>query len=232
MKKSITLKIIDIKWIVMREKKIKLLPSFGFFFFSLIFCTFQSSFLSASLKTSNLNNLQLEYLNKIEYYLNSIKNLEADFVQSVQGSKSYGKFFLSRPGKMRIEYNSFQKILITVNGSVLTYKDLELDEVSNLSTNTTPASFLTRNNISFKAKDIILDKLNIKPDEVSVTVIKKNRPEAGKFRIIFDKDISSFKRLEVINDINESVTVRLSNITYPEDLDSNLFYIKNKNLPF
>lgn len=186
----------------------------------------------AKLKISDLGPRQIEYLTRIESYLNNITNLQADFTQSLQGSQSYGKFYLSRPGKMRVEYDSSQNILITVNGSVLTYKDIELDEISNLSTNTTPASFLTRKNISFKAKDIILDELKIGKNEVSVTVIKKNRPEAGKFRIVFDENISLFKRLEVINDINESVIVRLSNITYPENLKSSLFYIKNKNLPF
>ncbi len=175
--------------------------------------------------------LEQKYLLKIESYLNSIKNLSSDFVQNHEGNQSRGKFYLSRPGKMRVEYYSSPKILITVNDSVLTYKDLELDEISNLSTNTTPASLLTRKNISFKAKDILIDDVNIEQNQVSVTVIKKNRPEAGKFRLIFDKEVTKFKKMEVIDDLNQVVTVKLLNITYPESLSSGLFYIRNKNLP-
>tara|TARA_A100001015_G_C15021896_1_gene728439 strand:+ start:1876 stop:2517 length:642 start_codon:yes stop_codon:yes gene_type:complete len=186
---------------------------------------------SAAVNINKLSASKIKTLDKIEQYLNNIRNLKADFTQTHQGVKSYGKFYLSRPGKMRIEYNSSQNILITVNGSILTYKDLELDEISNLSTNTTPASFLTRKNISFKAKDILIDSLQINKNETSVTVIKKNRPEAGKFKITFDPQITSFKRLEVINEGNESVLVYLSNISYPQSLRSNLFYIKNNNLP-
>ena len=84
-------------------------------------------------------------LTQIESYLNNIKTLSAKFIQeSSDGNTSEGKFFLSRPGKMRVEYSGQPKTLIIVNGSVLAYQDIELDETSYLSTNTTPASFLTR----------------------------------------------------------------------------------------
>lgn len=199
---------------------------------SLLFSSIFSFEATAAVNISNLSATEINTLDKIEKYLNNISNLKADFTQTHQGVKSYGKFYLSRPGKMRVEYDSSQNILITVNDSILTYKDLELDEISNLSTNTTPASFLTRKNISFKAKDILIDGLQLNKNEVSVTVIKKNRPEAGKFKITFDPQITSFKRLEVINDTNESVLVYLSNISYPKNLSSSLFYIKNSNLPF
>ena len=188
-----------------------------------------SSPLHAAREASNLDKV---YLLKIENFLNGIKNLSSDFIQNHSGSISRGKFYLSRPGKMRIEYNSQPNLLITVNGSVLTYKDLELDEISNLSTNTTPASLLTRKNISFKAKDISINNLAIGDEQVSVTVVKKNRPEAGKFRLIFDKDVTEFRKMEVIDDLNQVVTVKLLNITYPEKLPSRLFYIKSSNLPF
>ncbi len=162
---------------------------------SLLFSSIFSFEATAAVNISNLSATEINTLDKIEKYLNNISNLKADFTQTHQGVKSYGKFYLSRPGKMRVEYDSSQNILITVNDSILTYKDLELDEISNLSTNTTPASFLTRKNISFKAKDILIDGLQLNKNEVSVTVIKKNRPEAGKFKITFDPQITSFKGL-------------------------------------
>lgn len=172
------------------------------------------------------------YLSKIEKFLNNIKNLSSDFTQNHEGQTAHGKFYISRPGKMRVEYISDPRLLITVNGSVLTYKDLELDEVANLSTNTTPASLLTRKNISFKAKDISIERLTIGSNYISVTVMKKNNPEAGKFRLFFNKEISRFDKMEIIDDLNQVITVKLKNIKYPEKLSPNLFYIKSGNLPF
>lgn len=172
------------------------------------------------------------YLNKIESLLNNIKNLSSDFIQNSEGAQATGKFYISRPGKMRVEYKTGPNILITVNGTVLTYKDIDLDEVSNLSTNTTPASLLTRKNISFSAKDIKVDNVKVTNNEVSVTLYKKNRPEAGKFRLFFDKNVTTFKKMEVIDGLGGVVTVKLLNISYPDNLPSRLFYIKSKNLPF
>ena len=108
--------------------------------------------------SKNLDNTKIDnkdYLSNyakdisaIEYYLNNIKNISAKFNQiTSSGAISSGKFYLSRPGKMRVEYDDQPPIVIIVNKAVLTYYDKELDEESNLRTNNTPASFLTRKNI-------------------------------------------------------------------------------------
>src|SRR4051812_8079030 len=56
-------------------------------------------------KTNFLTTYQTE-LNEIENYLQNIKYLSANFLQkSPDGNVVEGKFYLARPGKMRIEYN-------------------------------------------------------------------------------------------------------------------------------
>jgi outer membrane lipoprotein-sorting protein len=177
-------------------------------------------------------------LDQIENYLNNIKNLSANFIQkSSEGAVFQGKFYLSRPGKMRIEYINQPPIVIVVNGAVLTYHDLELDEISNLSTNTTPASFLTRRNISFSAKDVELTGITKKQGYITVSVMKKNRKEAGEFSLTFKKNPHSsnrefsFIKMEVKNDLGQIVTVELSDVQFPETINNNLFIMKNKNLP-
>lgn len=172
-----------------------------------------------------------EKLTRIENYLQNIKNLSADFVQKSDSGYTTGKFFLSRPGKMRVQYNDQPQILIVVNGSVLSYKDLELDEVSRLRTNTTPASFLTRKKISFAAKDVKIVDFSENEEFMSVSVMKKNKQEAGQFKLIFEKSPFNFVKMEVQSELGQVTTISLKNITYPESLRSNLFVIKNKNLP-
>ncbi len=172
-------------------------------------------------------------LDAIENYLNNIKNLSAKFVQKSSGGLVEGKFYLSRPGKMRVEYADQPKILIVVNGSVLSYKDLELDEVSNIGTNTTPASFLTRPNISFSAKDVEVTSVIKTTESITVSVIKKNRTEAGEFSLTFKTSPAlGFAKMEVKNDLGEKTTVSLREVNFPESLSDNLFVIRNTNLPF
>ena len=179
-----------------------------------------------------LNQYQQE-LTEIETFLNNIKNLTCRFIQNSNGNSVEGKFYLSRnkdsSGKMRIEYLAEPKVLIVVNGAVLSYQDIELDEVSRLSTNTTPASFLTRPNISFSAKDVEITNVTKSNNEIKVSVMKKNRKEAGEFSLIFKLDPFEFVKMEVKNDLEQIIAIQLKNIDFQSKISDKLFTIKNND---
>jgi outer membrane lipoprotein-sorting protein len=184
----------------------------------------------ASAKPELISQYRQE-LNIIENFLNKIENLTSDFVQNSNGEEVFGKFYLSRniqsSGKMRIEYLAEPKILIVVNGPILSYHDIELDEITRLSTNTTPASFLTRPNISFTAKDVEVTNIKKNNNEIKVSVVKKNRKEAGEFSLIFSINPFEFIRMEVKNDLDQVITVALKNIDFNNKIPNKLFVIKN-----
>jgi outer membrane lipoprotein-sorting protein len=194
-------------------------------------------FLNCNTSFAILDNKKLslfkEDLLKVENYLNNIKNLSADFTQEVDKNRAEGKFYLSRneksSGKMRIEYIDKPKILLIVNGSILSYQDLELEEVSHISTNTTPASLLTRPNISFFAKDVEIIDIKKDKENIKISLVKKNRKEAGEFSIVFKNDPLTFEKMEVKNDLDQVISVKLSNIKFVENLPNNLFIIPNNN---
>jgi outer membrane lipoprotein-sorting protein len=173
-----------------------------------------------------------EDLTQIESYLNNIKNISADFTQQSESGTVAGKFYLARnsetAGKMRVEYLAEPKIVIVVNGAVLSYFDVELDEISHLSTNTTPASFLTRPNISFAAKDIEVTKVEKEPNQISISLVKKNRKDAGEFTLIFDLNPLRFIKMKVKNDLEQIVTVTLSNIDFKSAIPNKSFVISRK----
>ena len=179
-----------------------------------------------------LNEYQQELL-QIETFLNNIKDLNCRFIQNSNGSLVEGKFYLSRSknsaGKMRVEYLAEPKVLIVVNGAILSYYDVELDEISRLSTNTTPASFLTRPNISFSAKDVEITNIVKNNNEIKVSVMKKNRKEAGEFSLIFKLEPFEFIRMEVKNDLEQIISVQLKNIDFQSKLSDKLFILKNNN---
>jgi len=166
-------------------------------------------------------------LQEVENYLNNIKNLSAKFVQeSAEGNLVEGKFLLSRPGKMRIEYSAQPKVILVVNGAVLSYFDVELDEISRLSTNTTPASFLTRENISFSAKDVEITNVKKTADQIKISVMKKNRKEAGEFSLIFSTNPLRFDKMEVKNDLDQTIRVTLSDIDFISQISDKMFVLK------
>lgn len=169
-----------------------------------------------------------EQLKQVENYLNNIKNLSAEFTQeSPEAPKAKGKFLLSRfqneSGNMRIEYISGPQVVIIVKGVNLTYYDKELDETSQMSTNTTPASLLTRPNISFSAKDVELTNVDESNNEIKISLMKKNRKEAGKFSLIFKKNPLQFVRMEIEDDLEQVVRVTLSDMNFSKKISQKNF---------
>ena len=202
--------------------------------FFLVLTLLLATNVSAAEKNQKINFLEkyADDLTQVENYLNGIKNLSAKFTQeSAEGTLVEGKFFLSRPGKMRVEYLAQPKIVIVVNGSILSYYDVELDETYHLSTNTTPASFLTRPNISFSAKDVEITDVKKSPDQLKISVMKKNRKEAGEFSLIFLTNPLRFIKMEVKNDLDQIIAVTLSAPDFTTPISDKLFVIKNKDLP-
>ncbi len=173
-----------------------------------------------------------EDLSEIESYLNNIKNLSAKFTQESEGNIVSGKFYLERnkesAGKMRVEYSTDPKIVIVANGAVLSYYDVELDEISHISTNTTPASFLTRPNISFSAKDVEVTKVQKDSNQIAISLVKKNRKEAGEFTLVFDLNPLRFSKMKVKNDLDQTISITLSNIDFNSPIPSKLFVLKNR----
>src|SRR4029079_11503560 len=53
---------------------------------------------------------------RIEQYLNSIRTMRSRFVQVGSDGTARGTFYLSRPGKLRLEYESPVTILLIANG--------------------------------------------------------------------------------------------------------------------
>jgi outer membrane lipoprotein-sorting protein len=181
----------------------------------------------AAEKKQDLAEIHKSDLQQVENYLNNIKNLSAKFVQeSAEGNLVEGKFLLSRPGKMRIEYSTKPKVIVVVNGAVLSYFDIELDEISRLSTNTTPASFLTRENISFSAKDVEITNVKKTTGQIKISVMKKNRKEAGEFSLIFSTNPLRFDKMEVKNDLDQTIRVTLSDIDFISPISDKMFVLK------
>ena len=171
-------------------------------------------------------------LKRVENYFNNIKYLRADFVQEASnGNVAEGRFWLSRPGRMRVEYGQPAPVLIVVNNSVLAYTDLDLEETSYLTTNSTPASFLTRKNFSFDATDVEVVDFKKYDGFIKVSVVKKNKKEAGEFSLIFSTNPLKFVKMEVKNDMGDITKVTFITSKFGKKSDNKLFFIKNKNLP-
>ena len=92
-----------------------------------------------------------EDLKRVVKYLEGIKTLRGGFIQVSSSSRvSSGKLFMSRPGRMRFEYDPPEAILMIADGLFLVYIDKDLEQTTHVFLKSTPLSFLVQEKIDFK----------------------------------------------------------------------------------
>jgi len=182
---------------------------------------------------ANANEILVEHnqeIQNIENYLNGIKYFSADFVQddNISNALSQGRFYLSRPKKLRLEYTEPNEILLITNDKSTVYYDVELEEVSKMPTKKTPIHFLTRDNFNFQNNDDI-EVINFEKNEnqTILSLMEKNKKDQGSISLIFQTEPLQLKSIEVNNELNQIITVNFKNINTNSKIENRLFVFKN-----
>ncbi len=161
---------------------------------------------------------------RIEAYLNRIRTLKARFLQvSSTGDFSEGTLFISRPGKLRIEYDPPVPILIVAARGVLTYYDKELEQVSEIDVESTPAGFLVQETVSFFSGDITLTRFKRQAAAARVTLVRTEDPMEGSLTLIFSDRPLTLRKWIVVDAQGVQTTVSLLKTRFGLPLDPELF---------
>ena len=108
-------------------------------------------------------------VDSLKSYMKSLKNISADFIQvDRKGNIQSGKFYLSRPGKMRWEYQDPKQLIIVLNNEKIYYYDQELDQVSHYIGDYGMMNVLIEDDV-FASKDVTMDGYNTDNDMTKVT---------------------------------------------------------------
>ncbi|MBK8173906.1 MAG: outer membrane lipoprotein carrier protein LolA [Rhodospirillales bacterium] len=164
-------------------------------------------------------------LSKIEDKLNAIRTVDSAFVQeSSNGETAQGRVYLSRPGKMRIEYQPPVPVLVVANGNFLIYYDKKLEQVSYIPLDSTPAGILLDKHISLSSDALVVTHLDHSGDALGVTVVRKDHPGEGSITLIFDESSLALRRWAVTDAQGVTTVVSLVNPSFNEKLSSDLFH--------
>ena len=169
-------------------------------------------FSSLNLSIANENS---EILNNVEKYLNDIKYFKANFIQDNKDNSelSEGVFFLSRPGKLRIDYlNPFEASLYT-NNQTTTYYDKELDEITTIKTSKTPLHFLLNENITFKDNSFKIVDIENKKENVMISFIENKKEDQGKLILNFKKNPLILSSIKLITEDKQEIEMSLFDIS-------------------
>lgn len=160
----------------------------------------------------------------IEGYFNQLKTLRANFTQqNPDGSESHGTFYLSRPGRMRIQYAEPDKRLMVADGVYFFYADPVNDEVSKIMLPVSPAYIILKEHVSFTEDSFRITQFSDYGKKVELTVINDDEPEYGSLTLIFDKNPFQLSRWEITSPSGQRTTVDLTNIKKGIELSKTLF---------
>ncbi|HEX2115646.1 MAG TPA: outer membrane lipoprotein carrier protein LolA [Alphaproteobacteria bacterium] len=160
---------------------------------------------------------------RVETYLNDIRTLSARFMQvSDTGGTAEGKLFLSRPGKLRLEYDPPVPILMVANGGFLIHYDKQLKAVTHLPINSTPAGLLVRERIALSG-DVTVSAVERGPGSLRLTLLQSKDPQAGKITLVFAERPFSLSNWQVVDAQGNVTRVALIEPQVGVPLDPALF---------
>lgn len=172
-----------------------------------------------------------QVLGQLEAYFNRITTMESNFVQvAPDGTLSEGKFYLSRPGKVRWEYNPPASVVIVGKSGLVTYYDKALDQISHAPIGSTPVNFLTRAKISFKDRDLEVKELRQTSAGYELLLTQTGKEVEGTVLLTFSKKPLELKKIEVIDAAEQHTLVSFTNSVFGGHIPGDKFIIEDPRL--
>lgn len=171
--------------------------------------------------------LDAKKVKEIETYLNNIKTMEADFVQTASnGSSAEGKIYIAKPNKIRMEYKDPTSVLIIGDGNFIVYNDKELDQVTNIDYDDIPATLILANDIKIDGQNLKITDYYADAGSTTVTMEYPKKPDISPITLTFGNDPLELKQWRVIDPQSVEVTVSLYSAIKDAQLNDNLFKFK------
>ncbi len=170
-----------------------------------------------------LSAKDLTDIGKIERYINNISTLKAKFLQvAPNGETNEGYIYLSRPGRLRVEYAPPSPILIIGNGHWLIYHDSDLEQTSYESLSDNLAGVLVAKNVKFSGK-ITVTGLKRSRGVIRIMMVMTEDPEAGSLTLTLANNPMKLRQWSVTDPNGQVTQVALFNHNFGVKLDDKLF---------
>ena len=202
-------------------------------------------FLCGLLLSHNVQAVAPQDIKKIEDYLNSLNTMKATFVQMASnGATAEGRLFIKKPNKIRMEYAEPTNVLIVGNGDLITYKDIDLDQITNIDYKDIPLSLILGKDIKLEGGDLeIVDfyqdkgstmvtlEMKEKSETGPITLVSlemKEKSETGPITLVFANNPFELKQWKIVDPQSVEVTLSLYDEQKDIDIEDEVFVFKDK----
>ena len=170
-----------------------------------------------------------EDINKIENYLNELHSLKATFVQMASnGATAEGRLFIKKPNKIRMEYAEPTNVLIVGNGDIITYKDIDLDQITNIDYSDIPLSMILDNRIKLDGSKLKIVDFYKDKGSTTVTLEPTQKTETVPITLVFANNPFELKQWKIVDPQSVEVTLSLYDEQKDTDISEDVFVFKDK----
>lgn len=156
----------------------------------------------ASAAKPNEETLRQKWAKEIkaaEAYMAALKTGQARFVQTTHdGSQLVGTFYISRPGKLRFQYDPPVEDFVVADGLFIYFYDAELKEQTNAPIGQTLADFFLRQEIAFSG-DLVVQDVKRGGGLLQITLAQVSDPAAGSLTLGFTEDPLALKKWRIVD---------------------------------
>ncbi len=164
---------------------------------------------------------------RIEDYINSITTLQARFIQlNPNGRFVEGSLYISRPGRLRFEYDPPIPYRLIVDGGRVIFYDAELDAPAYLSIDDTPLDILLADKVSL-SNGVEVTKVERGPGSLRVTLLWSERRDQGVVQITFSERPLELKKWSLISPKGVAIHIAILDARFGVALDPKLFEFKD-----
>ena len=162
-------------------------------------------------------------LTRIEAYLNSLTTLKARFLQvAPDGGLSGGQAWLSRPGRMRFQYDPPAPFLLVAARGQLVFQDSSIKQQSQAPLSTTPMGMLLAQQVKLSG-DITVTGMRRLPGEIDVSLVRTAAPADGTLTLVFVDSPITLRQWTVLDAQRKETRVTLFDTVFGGAFDENLF---------
>lgn len=138
-------------------------------------------------------------ISRAETYLKTLGTARARFLQTApDGSEATGTFYLSRPGRLRFEYDPPAKDFVVADGLLIYFYDGQLGEQSNAPIGQTLADFLLRGDLRLSG-DVRVVEVKRAGGLLQVQLVQTGDPQAGSLTLGFSEKPFSLRKWRVVD---------------------------------
>ncbi len=170
-----------------------------------------------------------EDVEEIRSYLKDLNNITADFVQrDSYGNKQYGKLYMSRPGKMRWDYQTPQELTVIINGLKVYYYDKQLDQASQYVGDKGLVNLIADEDI-FNSTEVSF--VGINAHEKLLEANFKSNKTSDEFSFIFATNPLHLLGCAVKKKSGDNLWIKFKNLAVHNEVDPSIFKFQHSWAP-